>query len=58
MNAFFMVISAIFTLYIFDLGYTISQLFLITAILSTIVITYLCIRQPEYYKRFLSWIKP
>ncbi len=58
MNAFFMVISAIFSLYIFDLGYTISQLFLITAMLSTIVITYLCIRQPEYYKRFLSWIKP
>jgi MFS family permease len=55
MNALFMVVSAIFSLWIFNLGYTIPQLFLATAILSTIVIAYLCIRQPEYLNRFLIW---
>jgi MFS family permease len=55
MNALFMVISAIFSLWIFDLGFNIPQLFLATAILSAIVIAYLSIRQPEYLTRFLIW---
>lgn len=58
MNAFFMVISAGFTLFIFELGYNIPDLFLATAIISTIVISYLCLRQPEYLKSFILWIKP
>jgi MFS family permease len=57
MNALFMVISAMFTLWIFELGYSIPQLFLITAIVSGIVMAYLCLRQPAYYKSFLKWIK-
>lgn len=58
MNAFFMVISAGFTLFIFELGYNIPDLFLATAIISSIVISYLCLRQPEYLKSFILWIKP
>lgn len=58
MNAFFMVISAGFTLFIFVLGYNIPDLFLATAIISSIVISYLCLRQPEYLKSFILWIKP
>jgi MFS family permease len=53
MNALFMVISAGFSLWIFSLGYDIPQLFLITSLLSALVTIYLCIRQPEFIKRFL-----
>ncbi len=55
MNALFMVVSAIFSLWIFDLGFNIPQLFLATAILSAIVIAYLSIRQPDFLSRFLIW---
>jgi MFS family permease len=57
MNALFMVVSAIFSLWIFGLGYNIPQLFFVTAILSAIVIAYLCVRQPEYINSFLRWSK-
>jgi MFS family permease len=57
MNALFMVVSAIFTLWIFDLGYTIPQLFLVTAVVSAIVIAYLSLRQPVYLTSFLRWSK-
>lgn len=56
MNALFMVISALFSLWVFSRGYQIPQLFLITAMLSAVVMVYLCLRQPEYYKAFIRWI--
>ena len=56
MNALFMVISAGFSLWIFSLGYNIPQLFLITSLLSALITIYLCIRQPEFFKRFLVWL--
>jgi len=55
MNALFMVISALFSLFLFSLGFNIPQLFLATAILSAVVIAYLCIRQPIFWSRFLIW---
>ena len=57
MNALFMVVSAGFSLWIFSLGFNIPQLFLVTALLSALVAVYLCIRQPEYYKTFIKWVK-
>lgn len=57
MNALFMVVSAIFSLWAFALGFNIPQLFLTTAILSAIVMTYLCARRPEYLSSFLKWSK-
>lgn len=56
MNALFMVVSALFSLWVFNLGFNIPQLFLITAMLSIIVMIYLCLRQPAYYYAFLKWI--
>jgi len=55
MNALFMVVSAGFSLWIFNLGFSILQLFLITAILSACVAIYLCFRQPEYFHAFIAW---
>ena len=57
MNAFFMVISAIFSLFIFHMGFSIPELFLATAIISTIVIAYLSLRQPDYLTSFFYWLK-
>ena len=57
MNALFMVVSAGFSLWIFSLGFNIPQLFLITALLNAPVTVYLCIRQPEYLRSFLVWVK-
>ncbi len=56
MNALFMVVSAGFSLWIFSLGFDIPQLFLVTALLSALVTTHLCLRQPEFLKCFLTWL--
>ncbi len=57
MNALFMVVSAGFSVCIFNLGYSIPQLFLATALLNALVICYLCLRQPEYLSAFIVWAK-
>jgi hypothetical protein len=58
LNALFMVISALFSVYVFNMGLNIPELFLVTALLSVIVMAYLCIRQPAYLRSFIAWLKP
>ena len=57
MNAFFMVISALFSVWVFNHGYSIPQLFLAVALLNIIICIYLCLRQPEYFHSFVAWLK-
>jgi MFS family permease len=57
MNAFFMVASAGFSIFIIKQGYTIPQLFLAAALLNVAITIYLCLRQPEYWRTFVAWIK-
>ncbi len=57
LNAFFMVVSAGFSVCIFKQGFNIPELFLATAMLNVLVMAYLCFRQPEYLKAFFSWVK-
>ena len=57
MNALFMVVSAGFSVWVFNLGYNISQLFMAVALLNIVVMAYLCMRQPAYFHTFLAWIK-
>ncbi len=56
-NALFMVVSAGFSLLLFNQGLSIPQLFLATALLNALVTVYLCIRQPEYFNTFVVWAK-
>lgn len=56
-NALFMVVSAGFSILLFKQGFSIPQLFLATAMLNIVITIYLCIRQPEYIRSFLLWIK-
>lgn len=58
LNALFMVVSAIFSVQIFNQGWNIPELFLVTALLNIIVMFYLCVRQPVYYQSFIHWLKP
>lgn len=57
LNALFMVVSAGFSVLLFKQGLTIPQLFLATALLNIVVTIYLCIRQPEYLRRLLAWLR-
>jgi MFS family permease len=57
MNALFMVVSAGFSVLLFNQGLTIPQLFLATALLNVLITIYLCVRQPEYFNTFVAWIK-
>lgn len=56
LNALFMVVSAGFSLWIFKQGLNIPELFLSTALLNVVVMIYLCIRQPAYYKTLIHWL--
>ena len=55
MNALFMVISAVFSLWLLALGFNISQLFLTTAFMTGLLMVCLCLKQPAYLKRFYVW---
>ena len=57
LNALFMVVSAGFSILLLGKDLNIPQLFLATALLNVLVTIYLCIRQPEYFKTFMAWIK-
>ncbi len=57
LNALFMVVSAVFSVWVFKLGLNIPQLFLATAAVNVLVMAYLCVRQPVYIKAFSVWVK-
>lgn len=57
MNALFMVVSALFSIALFEAGVSIPQLFLVTAIINLFIMVYLCLRQPNYYTSFKTWFK-
>lgn len=56
LNAFFMVVSSIYAIVLLDLGLTIPQLFLLTAILNVVVAVYIYTLMPEFVMRFIVWI--
>jgi MFS family permease len=57
LNAFFMVFSAGFSMLVFSFGMSIPQLFLITAMLNLLMLSWLCWRQPEYWRHMVQWLK-
>ena len=57
LNALFMVISAIIAMLLLgNIGFTIPELFLFTAILNLVVTIYIFTVVPEFLMRFLVWI--
>ena len=57
LNALFMVISAIFAMILLgNIGFTIPELFLATALLNLLVTLYIFSIVPEFLMRFLAWL--
>lgn len=56
LNAFFMVIAATLAIVLFKAGLTITQLFLVTALLNAAVAIYIYSLVPEFLMRFLVWL--
>lgn len=55
-NAFFMVISSVYAIVLLDIGLTIPQLFLLTAVLNALVAVYIYSLMPEFVMRFMVWL--
>ena len=55
-NALLMVLSAIFAMLVLSTGFSISELFLMVAILNAIVAIYIYTLVPEFFMRFLVWL--
>lgn len=56
MNAAFMVVAAVFGAGLLQLGLSIPQLILITAVLNALVAIYIFTLVPEFLMRFLAWL--
>jgi hypothetical protein len=56
MNALFMLTAVLLTLVLLQSGFTIPQIFLVTAILNVLVALYIFTVAPEYLVRFMAWI--
>ncbi|NND92375.1 MAG: MFS transporter [Granulosicoccus sp.] len=56
LNAFFMVISAVFALGMFAAGGSITQLFAVVAVMNALVACYIFRQVPEFFMRFLVWL--
>ena len=56
LNALFMVVSAGVSMLLFNLGFSIPQLFLATALFNAVVVIYIYTLVPEFLMRFLIWL--
>ncbi len=56
MNALFMVVAAGAAILLLGQGFTIPQIFLVTAVLNALVALYIFSLVPEFLVRFLAWI--
>ncbi|MCW5298134.1 MFS transporter [Herbaspirillum lusitanum] len=56
MNSLFMVVAALLAMVLLRSGFTIPQIFLVTAILNALVATYIFSLVPEFLMRFLAWM--
>ena len=56
LNALFMIVSALLGYALLSAGFTIPQLFLVTAILNAVVALYIYALVPEFLMRFLCWL--
>lgn len=56
LNALFMVASALFAALLLNMGLSMPQLFLVLAVLHTVVAGYIFLLVPEYLLRFIAWV--
>ncbi len=56
LNALFMIASAAMAVLLLKAGFTVPQLFLVTAALNLVVAGYIFLLVPEYLLRFIAWV--
>lgn len=56
LNALFMVVAALFAMVLLKMGYSIPQIFMVTALLNAAVAVYIYTLVPEFLMRFLAWL--
>jgi hypothetical protein len=56
LNAFFMVVSGVYAIVLLWAGFTIPQLFLITAFLNVVIALYIFKQVPEFIFRMIVWL--
>lgn len=56
LNALFIVAAALIAIALFQVGFTIPQLLLVTALLNAVVAVYIYTLVPEFLMRFLVWL--
>lgn len=56
MNALFMVVAALFAMALLKMGFTIPQIFMVTALVNALVAIYIFSLVPEFLMRFLAWL--
>ena len=56
LNALFMVAAALLAILLFQLGFTIPEVLLVTALLNAVVAVYVYTLVPEFLMRFLVWL--
>ena len=56
LNALFIVAAAVIAIALFKAGFTIPQLFLVTALLNALVAIYIYTLVPEFLMRFIVWL--
>lgn len=56
LNAVFMVVAALLAMVLLNMGLSIPQLFMVTAILNALVTLYIFTVVPEFLLRFLAWL--
>jgi len=57
LNALLMVCAAILAIAVLGSGFAIADLFLIVAALNALVAGYIFLREPEFIRRFVAWLK-
>ncbi len=56
LNAVFMIASAVMVVALLGLGFSLAQIFLVTAVLNALVAGYIFFLLPEYLLRFVAWV--
>jgi len=57
LNALLMVCAALLAIVVLGSGFAIAELFLIVAALNALLAGYIFLREPEFIRRFMAWIK-
>ncbi len=56
LNALFMTVASILAIFLLNLGLSIPQFFLVTALLNAAFAVYLCVVAPEFFTRFITFV--